>query len=108
MKNITKFTILTVGAAFLTSSAWAGACSSSGCCGATTPMADTAKPDAKAKPYPLATCIVSGEKLGEMGDPFVFTHNGQEIKLCCKSCKKQFDKNPETYLKKLTEAPAKK
>lgn len=56
---------------------------------------------AKAKPYPLATCLVSGEKLGEMGDPVVFTHEGQEIKLCCKSCKPKFDKAPATYLKKL-------
>jgi YHS domain-containing protein len=55
------------------------------------------------KPYKLDTCIVSGEKLGEMGDPFVFTHEGQEIKLCCKSCKKKFDRNPAAYLKKLEE-----
>ncbi len=55
------------------------------------------------KPYKPDTCIVSGEKLGEMGDPFVFTHEGQEIKLCCKSCKKKFDKDPAAYLKKLDE-----
>lgn len=68
------------------------------------------KPDAKAKAYPLTTCIVSGEKLD--ADPamksFSFVHEGQEIKLCCKSCKKKFDKTPETYLKKLKEEAAKK
>lgn len=53
------------------------------------------------KPYKPDTCIVSDEKLGEMGDPFIFTHEGQEIKLCCKSCKKKFDKDPAKYLKKL-------
>jgi YHS domain-containing protein len=53
------------------------------------------------KPYKPDTCIVSDEKLGEMGEPFVFTHEGQEIKLCCKSCKKKFDKDPAKYLKKL-------
>ena len=53
------------------------------------------------KPYPINTCIVSGEKLGEMGKPFVFVYQGQEIKLCCKDCKKKFDKDPATYLKKL-------
>jgi YHS domain-containing protein len=58
----------------------------------------------EAKPYKLTTCIVSDEKLGEMGEPFVFTHEGQEIKLCCKSCKKKFDKDPAKYLKKLSEA----
>jgi hypothetical protein len=65
-------------------------------------FAADAKPDAKAKPYPLKTCIVSDEKLGgDMGDPYVFTRDGQEIKLCCESCKKDFDKAPAKYLKKL-------
>ena len=57
-----------------------------------------------AKPYPLEKCIVSDEKLGEMGKPYVFTHEGQEIKLCCKSCLKDFNKNPAKYLKKLAAA----
>jgi len=57
-----------------------------------------------AKPYPLDKCIVSDEKLGEMGKPFVFTHEGQEIKLCCKSCQKDFTKDPAKYLKKLEAA----
>jgi hypothetical protein len=58
----------------------------------------------KAKPYPLKTCIVSDEKLGEMGDPYVFTHEGQEIKLCCKSCLKDFKKDSAKLLKKLDKA----
>ena len=45
--------------------------------------------DVKAKPYPLKTCIVSDEKLGEMGKPYIFVHEGQEIKLCCKGCQKE-------------------
>src|SRR5882724_2326996 len=60
---------------------------------------------AKSKTYPLKTCVVSDEKLGgDMGEPYVFTHNGQEVKLCCKSCKKDFDKDPAKYLKKLDSA----
>ncbi|HEY5891771.1 MAG TPA: hypothetical protein VIT91_00945 [Chthoniobacterales bacterium] len=47
-----------------------------------------------AKPYALETCLISGEKLGEMGKPVVFDYQGQQIKLCCKDCKKQFDKDP--------------
>ena len=66
------------------------------------------KKDEKAKPYKLDKCIVSDEKLGEMGKPFVFTHEGQEIKLCCKSCQKDFKKDPAKYLKKLKEAEAAK
>jgi hypothetical protein len=55
----------------------------------------------EAKPYKPDTCIVSDEKLGEMGKPVVFVHEGQEIKLCCKSCRKDFDKDPVKYLEKL-------
>jgi len=64
-----------------------------------------AKP--KAKPYPLKTCIVSGEKLGEMGKPYVFVYKGREIKLCCKGCLKDFNKKPAQYIKKIQEAEAK-
>ena len=60
------------------------------------------------KAYPLDTCVVSGEKLGEMGHAYVFNYKGQEIKLCCKKCKKKFDKDPEAYLKKIAAAQAKK
>jgi hypothetical protein len=62
----------------------------------------------KAKPYTLKTCVVSDEKLGEMGDPYTFIHKGQEIKLCCKSCLKDFNKNPDKFLKKLKDAETKK
>lgn len=56
---------------------------------------------AKLKPYKLDTCIVSDDKLGEMGKPVIFEYKGQEIKLCCKACRKDFDKDPAKYLKKL-------
>jgi hypothetical protein len=56
------------------------------------------------KPYPFKTCIVSGEKLGGMGDPVVVTYKQQEFKLCCKGCVKPFNKDPEKYLKKLEDA----
>jgi YHS domain-containing protein len=60
------------------------------------------------KPDKLTTCPVSGEKLGEMGKPFVFTYKGQEVKLCCPGCKKDFDKDPAQYLKKIQDAAAPK
>jgi YHS domain-containing protein len=62
---------------------------------------------AKLKPYTLKTCPVSDEKLGEMGDAYVFEHEGREIKLCCKSCLKDFKKNPAKYVKKIEQAEAK-
>jgi len=58
----------------------------------------------KAKPYPLDTCIVSGDKLGTMGEAIVIVRDGQEIKLCCKGCTKDVDKDPAKYLKKIDEA----
>ena len=63
--------------------------------------------DKKAKAYPLDKCIVTDEKLGEHGKPYVFTHEGQEIKMCCKDCLKDFKKEPAKYLKKITDAPKK-
>lgn len=66
---------------------------------------ETPKP--KAKPYPLETCIISGEKLGGMGKPVVFEYKGQEVKLCCKSCKPKFDKDADALLKKIEETPKK-
>ena len=65
------------------------------------------KQTAKPKPYLLKTCIVSDEKLGEMGDPYVFTHEGREIKLCCKSCLKDFKKDPAKYMAKIEAADKK-
>lgn len=54
--------------------------------------------------YPLQTCVVSGEKLGEMGKPYIFTSQGTEVHLCCKDCQAKFDKNPAKYLAKIAEA----
>ena len=60
------------------------------------------------KPYPLDKCIVSDEKLGVEGKPVVFVHEGQEIKLCCQDCRKDFDANPSKFLAKLPKAEAPK
>ncbi len=76
--------------------------------------ADGANPAAASKPvpYPLDTCVVSGDKLGgDMGAPivFVYTNNGanQEIKFCCPMCKPTFLKEPDKYMKIIKEAEAK-
>jgi YHS domain-containing protein len=60
--------------------------------------------DKTAKPYPLTKCVVSGEKFeGSAMKPHEFAYNGQAIKLCCKSCLKDFNKEPAKYLKKIEE-----
>lgn len=60
------------------------------------------------KPYPLDTCIVSGEKLGSMGKPHVIVKDGQQVKFCCAGCEDDFNKEPEKFLKEIAaKAPAK-
>lgn len=53
------------------------------------------------RPYPLDTCLVSGGKLGSMGEPATYVYNGQELQFCCRGCIPQFEKDPETYMEKL-------
>jgi hypothetical protein len=67
------------------------------------------KPAAKAKTYPLKACVVTDEKFGgDMGDPYVFTYEGREVKLCCKGCLKDFNAEPAKYVKKMEAAEKKK
>jgi len=105
MKKTTRYLLLA--ACVFGVSAWAGTaaaadCSMPGmsgmsCCSTTTTVAAT---NTNGIPDLLKTCPVSGEKLdGDMGAPYVFSYKGQEVKLCCKGCKKDFDKNPDKYLK---------
>ncbi len=47
-------------------------------------------------------CIVSGEKLVE-DETMNFIHEGHLVRFCCKSCKSDFLKDPETYLEKLAQ-----
>jgi len=75
------------------------------CAAPLTGFAADAKP--KLKPYTLKFCVVSGDKLGEMGDPYVYEYQGHEIKFCCKGCLKDFNKEPAKYIKKIEEEEAK-
>ena len=61
--------------------------------------AEGAKP--AAKPYTLPGCAVTGEKLGDMGEPVVKEYNGQQIKFCCKGCVKKFEKDLDQNLAKV-------
>lgn len=54
-----------------------------------------------AKPYPLNTCIVTGNDLNSMGDQQSIVHEGQVVKFCCEPCVGKFKKNPSKYLAKL-------
>ncbi len=61
----------------------------------------TAEQLAAAKPYPLDTCLVSGEKLGSMGEPPILIAGDQQIKLCCAHCLPDLKKNTAKLLEKL-------
>jgi hypothetical protein len=68
----------------------------------------------KPVPYPLGTCIVSGEKLGgDMGPAIVFVYQdkakgiNQEVKFCCPMCKPKFIADPDKYMKIIRDAEAK-
>ncbi|MDZ4754911.1 MAG: hypothetical protein SGJ11_10505 [Phycisphaerae bacterium] len=61
-------------------------------------------------PYPLDTCIVSGEKLGAESVTVILKdmpdalQEGRQIKLCCKACEAKLLANPTEYLRKLDAA----
>lgn len=58
-------------------------------------------PEAAVVPYPLDTCIVSGEKLGSMGAPIVKVYDGREVRFCCSGCVKRFEADKAAYLAKI-------
>lgn len=52
------------------------------------------------------TCIVSGDKLGAMGEPVAYTYKqagkpDRVLQFCCKDCIADFEKDPAKYLAKL-------
>lgn len=74
---------------------------------------DKAVVAAQGKDYPLSKCPVSDEALGSMGKPLDVVLGGRLVRLCCKSCRKDLDKDPAKFIamidaaRKSTPAPAK-
>jgi hypothetical protein len=65
------------------------------------------------KDYPLTICVVSDEKLDEMGKPVGIVHSeagkpDRVVALCCDHCIADFKADPAKYLKKIDEAAAAK
>ena len=60
--------------------------------------------ESTASTYPLTTCVVSGKKLGSMGDPVLVEHEGTTVKLCCEHCIDKFNSDPAKYTKLVTDA----
>ncbi len=61
-----------------------------------------------AKKYPLETCVVSGEKLGSMGDAYVFKYKGREVKLCISNELKERQYTDYAQLMLIEHAPGEK
>lgn len=55
------------------------------------PAASAAPEKREGDPYPLATCPISGKRLGEMGDPVVKLYHGREVRFCCPACPPKFE-----------------
>lgn len=53
------------------------------------------------RPYPLKTCIVSDEPLDPARKPLSVVYNGQEVRVCCRECRADFQGNPEKFLQKI-------
>ncbi len=51
----------------------------------------------KVIPYTSNKCVVSGNKLGSMGDPVTKVFGNQEVKFCCKPCVAKYEKNPAKF-----------
>ncbi len=89
--------------------AFAGTASSCGGCCASPVMTEMAAATDATAAYPLDTCVVSGEKLGEMGAPIDYIHKeagkpDRLVRFCCKMCIPKFKKDPAKYLKLIDEA----
>ena len=76
--------------------------------GSTFAFADSATPKGVPKDYPLKKCVVSNEALGEHGKVVKVSNAGTDVYLCCKSCVKDFNKEPEKFTKKVKDAAGKK
>jgi hypothetical protein len=63
---------------------------------------------AKAKAaYPLETCVVSDEQLGDDAYNYVHKEAGRPdrlVRFCCAPCVDDFKKDPTAYLKKIDDA----
>jgi len=53
--------------------------------------------------YTLDRCIISGEKLGSMGEPVVKSYDGREVRFCCESCIPKFEASKDKYIKQIDE-----
>jgi len=61
---------------------------------------DTALIEKQRPTYPITTCLISGEALGD--EPVEILYGTRLVRLCCKKCVRGFQKNPEPLMARLT------
>lgn len=66
---------------------------------------DAAVIEQQSASYPLETCTISGDKLGDK--PIDFVYENRLVRFCCKMCVDGFLKDPNTSLAKLNAAAVK-
>lgn len=109
----TKTSLLLASLLATASLAFAGTDSSCGGCCSSALVKTTQVAAADQPAYPLDTCVVSGEKLGDMGKPIDYIHKEEGkpdrlVRFCCKMCIGKFKKDPAKYLKLIDDAAAAK
>jgi hypothetical protein len=62
---------------------------------------DDAYADAQREDYPLETCVVSGARLGAMGEPVEVVAGTRLVRFCCAGCLPAFQEEPRRFLEKL-------
>ena len=62
---------------------------------------DAAYADQQRDDYALDTCVVTGAKLGSMGDPVELVAGTRLVRFCCAGCLPKFKANPAEFLVKL-------
>jgi len=62
---------------------------------------DAALIEAQRPNYKVDVCVVSGEKLGSMGEPIDVLYGTRLVRLCCKGCKKSVAKKGPELIAKL-------
>jgi hypothetical protein len=65
---------------------------------------DKSVTESQRKDYPLATCPVSSEPLGSMGEPVELLLAGRLVRLCCSGCKPKILADPAKYIQAIDTA----
>ena len=59
---------------------------------------DKAVADAQRPGYPLGECVVAGDELDEMGDPYEIVVANRLVRFCCDGCVPEFKESPAKFI----------